>query len=145
MMVLLLLSCGQNGPSSDVIIDSNPYLIGKWTGVGGFMDMKFAKKMGEVAISIEIAEDHKISCTIGEAQISNMKIGEANYGFYIKGILNSKVKAAVDFDKDHLIILLVLPKENRENAIGSSANFHLKSNYIFDFGMRVGGVELVKE
>jgi hypothetical protein len=145
MMVLLLLSCGQNGPSSDEIIDSNPYLIGNWTGVGGFMDMKFAKSMGDVPFNILITKDHEITGTIGEAQINNMKISVASYGFGIKGILNSTIKEGVDFDKDHIIILLVLPEDNRQNVSSSSANFHLKTNYIFDFSMRVGGVQLVKE
>ena len=78
-------------------------------------------------------------------QINNMMISEANYGFEIKGILNSTIKESVDFDKGHVIILLVLPENNRKNTSHSMANFHLKSNYVFDFGMRVGGVELVKK
>ena len=52
---------------------------------------------------------------------------------------NAKVK------KDHFIMLLVLPEKDPKNANSSEANFHLKSNYTFDFDMRVGGVNLIKK
>jgi len=42
------------------------------------------------------------------------------------------------------LILFVVPEENREDMTTADANFHVKSNYTFDFGMRVGGVMLTK-
>jgi len=47
--------------------------------------------------------------------------------------------------KDHLIILLVTPLKDKDGALVSDANFHLKSNYVWDFTMRVGGVMLKKQ
>ena len=57
----------------------------------------------------------------------------------------SKIKKRGSEEKDHLIILLVTPEERKGGVVVSNANFHLKSNYLFDFGMRVGGVTLVRQ
>ena len=73
--------------------------------------------------------------------MTNTSIDKADYGFEIRGTLDSKVKSDYGLDKDKVIVLLVLPIENRANIDSSEANFHLKSNFVFDFGMRVGSVQ----
>ena len=142
--VALIMSCSSSKTDQEKLISENNYLIGKWTGDGHFMNVNFAGEIGEVGIEFEIKNNFQISGKIGEAMLTNMSIEEAKYGFAIKGQLNSKIKKDNEFDKDHLIILLVLAKENRAEVNASKANFHLKDSYSFDLGMRVGGVELVK-
>ena len=146
-VLTLLISCAGRNTDNEKLIASNPYLIGKWTGKGKFLDRNTRKKFGKVKIEVEIKEDNTILGKIGDAQIINTSIAKARYGFEIKGKLDSKLKNDISFKrkKDHLIILLVLPKKNRKNVTTSDANFHLKSNYIFDLYMEVGGVDLVKE
>jgi hypothetical protein len=143
-ILILAISCDQK-PDNGNLVASNPFLIGIWAGEGRFLDIDLNNEVGVVKIEIEIKEDNTILGKIGEAQIINTSIIEAKYGFEIKGELDSKLKKGSDLDKDHLIILLVLPEENRVDVATSDANFHLKSNYIFDFSMRVGGVILKKE
>jgi len=143
-ILILAISCNQK-PDNKNLVASNPFLIGKWTGEGRFLDIDLNDEIGLVKIEIEIKEDNTILGKIGEAHLINTSIIEAKYGFEIKVELNSKLKKGSDLDKDHLIILLVLPEENRVDVATSDANFHLKSNYTFDFSMRVGGVILTKE
>ena len=144
-ILTLVISCVGQNTDKENLVASNPYLIGKWTGEGKFLNVDLDKEIGIVMIEIEIKEDNTILGKIGEAQLINTSIAEAKYGFEIKGKLDSKLKNDSDLDKDHLIILLVLPEENREDVTTSDANFHLKSNYTFDFSMQVGGVILAKE
>jgi len=144
-ILILLISCSLQHENNENLVRSNSYLIGKWTGEGKFLDVNFDKEFGKVMIEIEIREDNTIIGKIGEAQINSTSIVEAKYGFEIRGILNSKLKNDKDFNKNRLVILLVLPDENREDVTRSDANFHLKSNFIFDINMRVGGVILTKE
>jgi len=144
-ILTLLISCTGQNTMNENIIASNPYLIGKWTGEGRFLDQNLDKEIGAVKIEIEIKADNTILGKIGEANLINTSIEEEDFGFSILGILDSKLKDDSDLKKDHLIILLVLPEKNREDVITSDANFHLKSNYTFDFNMRVGGVILTKE
>lgn len=144
-ILTLAISCNSQNTDNGNLVASNPYLIGKWTGEGKFLDVDLNSEVGLVKIEIEIKEDNTILGKIGEAQLINTSITEAKYGFEIKGKLDTKLKKGSDLDKDHLIILLVFPEENREDKTSSDANFHLKSNYTFDFSMRVGGVILTKE
>ena len=143
--IVFLISCGHDKSSPKEILDSHPYLIGEWSGVGGFMHVDFAKSMGEVPVEIILAADYKISAKIGEAHLTKIEIAKANYGIVLRGVLDAKIKETIDFDKDHVIFLLVLQNENPQNLEVIDANFHVKSNYIFDFDMRVGGVMLRKQ
>ena len=143
-ILILAISCNQK-PNNENLVASNSFLIGKWTGDGKLFDVDINKEVGLIKIEIEIKEDNTIHGKIGEAQLINTSITEAKYGFGIKGELDSKLKTGVDLNKDHLIILFVVPEENRQDVTKSEANFHLKSNYTFDFSMRVGGVILTKE
>ena len=144
-ILTLLISCVGKNTDNEILVASNPYLIGKWTGDGNFLDVDLDKEIGKIRVEIEIKEDNKILAKIGKAQLINTSIAESKYGFEIKGKLDSNLKDECDLDKDHLIILLVLPKQNKGDVLTSDANFHLKSNYTFDFSMRVGGVILTKE
>ena len=124
---------------------SHPYLLGKWEGQGRFLDVDLHNEVGLVELSIDIQERDVIVGSLGEATLTNTAIKHAKYGFEIKGILDGKVKNDMSLSKDHLIVLLVLPEGDRQNVNSSEANFHLKGNYTFDLGMRVGGVTLAKE
>jgi len=141
----IAVSCGQHQADSKNIIQSNPYLIGNWKGEGRFLDDDLFKEIGNILIEVEITSDFKILARIGEATLINTSICEANCGFEIQGKLDGKVSNSTELEeKDCVVILLVLPEENRENATTSNANFHLKSNFTFDFTMRVGGMVLKK-
>ena len=143
--ICLTTSCQPNNEKTDFIVENYPYLLGKWSGEGRFLDVDLHEKVGSVNLTVEIKEKDIITGSLGEANLKNTTINNAKYGFEIRGILDNKVESKMTLSKDHLIILFVLPKENRENVKLSDANFHLKTNYIFDFGMRVGGVILNKE
>lgn len=140
----LLLGC--SGPSQNKnIVESNPFLVGKWSGEGSFMDVKLDIDIGKIWIEFEIFDDNSVLGKIGDAKIINTKLYEADYGFEISGELSTKVKKGNDLDKDHIFILIVIRDNNVGDIKTSEANFHLKGNSIFDFDMKVGGVRLVKE
>jgi hypothetical protein len=138
---------GQKSDDENVVA-SNPFLIGKWTGEGGFLDVDLNKEVGKVILEIEINKDNSVSGKIGDARLTKTSIEKADYGFEIKGVLDSsldsRIKKNKDVKKNHLIILLVTPFKNSKDEMVSDANFHLKTNYTFDFSMRVGGVLLTK-
>ncbi|WP_242202576.1 hypothetical protein [Aestuariivivens insulae] len=144
LVMLLSVSCIEPKTDNKSVISSNPYLIGNWSGEGRFLNIDFNKEMGGIPINIEIKDNYEIYGTIGDAELINVSMAKAKYGFEIKGKLSTRIKEQTKMDKDHFILLLVLPEEDREKATVSDANFHLKSNYIFDLAMRVGGVSLMK-
>lgn len=144
LVIVLSLSCAEPKADNKSVVSSNPYLIGTWSGEGKFLNIDFNKEIGVIPIQMEIKDNYEISGTIGDSELVNTSIAEVSYGFEIRGELSSKIKATSKITKDHLIILLVLPEEGREKVQMSTANFHLKSNYTFNFDMRVGGVNLMK-
>lgn len=144
LVFILSVSCQETKTDNESVISSNPYLVGNWSGEGIFFNKDFNKEIGKVLIDIKIKDNYELSGIIADAELIKMTIAKVSYGFEIKGRLNSKIKKNSKMSKDYLIILLVLPKEDRGKATVSDANFHLKSNYALDLDMRVGGVSLKK-
>ena len=145
LLALLITSCNWISSENENIVAENPYLVGTWEGQGRLMDVAVTDKVGDIDIKIVIESDQKISLTVGDVIAENVKIENANYGFDIFGELNEEISKTNPLDKSHIIILLVLPKEDRDKTDLSLGNFHLKTNYFWDFSMRVGGVALQKD
>ena len=145
-LLILSISIACSSPNkNESLVETNPFLIGKWSGEGGFLDTDLNQEIGNVWIEFEIFDDNSVTGMIGDALIVETKLYAANYGFEISGKLDSKIKDGHELDKDHIYILLVIPENHDRNISSSDANFHLKSNSIFDFDMKVGGVILARE
>ena len=145
LLALLITSCNWISSENENIVAENPYLVGTWEGRGRLMDVDVTDKVGDIDIKIVIESDQNISLSVAGVIAENVKIEKATYGFDIFGELNEEISKTTPLDKSHIIILLVLPKEDRDKTDLSLGNFHLKTNYFFDFSMRVGGVALQKK
>ena len=140
---ILFVSCSQLEISTPDVIKENDYLLGEWKGTGLFLDQDFNSTMGEIPFIISITPDN-IAAQIGEANLVNTSIIPAEYGFELRGEIDTPLNNHQNIKKNKVIILLVLPEENRSSISDIDANFHLKNNYTFDFSMKVGGVTLMK-
>ena len=127
------------------IAKENQFLVDTWTGKGRFHSSSLHKTTGNINFDIEIEKDGKLDVKIGDANLIDPKIRKANYGFEIKGKLDKRIHPGIDLDKQKLIILLVMPENPQSGLQTIKGNFHLKSNYFFDFSMRVGGMTLERE
>lgn len=140
-----LMVGGAGAAEKEGVISTHPELIGKWAGEGQFLDVALDKELGKVALEVEIGKDGTLTGKIGDAKLAKTSIAKARYGFEIHAILDARVKKDKSEKRDHLIILLVTPVKDKDGALVSDANFHLKSNFTFDLTMRVGGVMLKKQ
>ena len=145
LLASLLLPCPGQAADKASLAAANPFLIGKWTGEGRFLDIAINKEIGTVPLEVEIKNDNTVSGRISDAKLTKTSIEKPRYGFEIHGVLDSKIKKDKAEKKDHLIILLVAPVKDKEGVLVSEANFHLKSNYTLDLNMHVGGVMLKKQ
>ena len=145
LLTILVLFCTGQAAEKESLVAANPVLIGKWTGQGRFLDVALDKDLGKVPIEVEINKDNTVTGRIGDAKLTQTSIKKARYGFEIHGILDSKINKNKSEKKDHLIILLVTPVKDKDGALVSDANFHLKSNFTLDLNMHVGGVMLKKQ
>ncbi len=143
MLMGILLGCTPKKTSNQSVINTHPYLIGKWTGSGHFLDQDFDIEMGKIPFTIHIAEKG-IQVKVGSTQIQSPQLSPTNYGFEIRGELMGAINPTQTVEKNKMVILLVLPKTNRKLAQTWESNFHLKENFNFDFTMKVGWAKLSK-
>ena len=144
MICTLLVNCSSPTQNENLVVE-NPFLIGKWSGEGTFMDTYLRDEIGKVWVEFEIFEDNSVIGRIGDASFVETSIYDADFGFELGGKLDDKVDKNHDLDKEYFFILLVIPENSTGDISHSEANFHLKSNPIFDFDIKVGGVNLVRE
>lgn len=145
LIAAILVSCNTQKVETENVVSNNKFLIGTWTGSGKFLDVKVNEEIGLVPMEIQINSDESLSGKIGEANLHDLSISKADYGFEIKGTLDKDVKAGKESKRRSLIILFITPDKSDTDIRYSPANFHLKTNFTFDGNMRVGGVNLSKK
>ena len=112
-------------------------LEGTWKGSGRFLDIKWDKAIGRLPIEIWFGPDGIVTGSIGGAILTETKLGAwKEDGFEIRAILEGSLKEGISYKKDHFIIFGQIADSEMD------LNYHLKSNFIFDFSMNVCGVNL---
>lgn len=144
LSVCFLMACNTKKVESENIISNNKFLVGTWTGEGEFLDTDIKDKAGKISFEINISNDQSITGKAGDAIINDLSISKTDYGFEIKGILDSEMNDDIPLERKHLIILLITPKNTDSTLKACDANFHVKSNFNFDVKMRVGGMTMRK-
>jgi hypothetical protein len=145
LIFILLVSCGSQTGNVGYSEPNPVFPAGKWIGEGHFLNRELDKNFGSVPFELNIGADHSVTGTAGDAALTRCSIEKSKYGFELRAILNGKLKQDKALSYDHLIVLLVIPDDSTERMHAIDAGFHLKRNYFFDPGMRVGGVMLKKQ
>ncbi|MBT3254634.1 MAG: hypothetical protein HN995_11925 [Candidatus Marinimicrobia bacterium] len=139
MTILFLSLCTQViGQGDSTGMDQ---FIGDWYGEGHFYNVNFSNEVGMVRFTLRVTTEMEISGSIGDAELTDaeIEVDDWNDGFMIKGTVVGQIFPHNDFQKKRIIIML-----NEVQDGVSIGDFHLKSNFIFDFNMRPGGITLHK-
>ncbi|MCB0481622.1 MAG: hypothetical protein KDC83_09325 [Flavobacteriales bacterium] len=142
-LLLSLVSCKKEINNTD-LVHSNTYLIGTWSGTGALLKVDLNEEIGELELSVTIDSVGNISGKIGDAQFTGAELIKKDFGFVVQAPLIGKIKNNHPFEKAYINVLFELPEFNRDGITLTEGNFHLKSNLIFDFNMKVGGIILHK-
>jgi hypothetical protein len=134
MTLCLLTACVQ-----EEFTGSCPELYGSWEGSGRLYNVKTNDLIGRIPFSIAVHPDNSVSGDLGDSQLMDARIEEWRYGYRAKGTLKGEVKNGVKLDKNCLFILLSSIDEEKIDG-----DFHIKSNFVFDFSMEVGGFTLTR-
>ena len=134
MTLCLLTACVQ-----EEFTGSCPELYGSWEGSGKLFNVKTNDLIGQIPFSIAVHPDNSVSGDLGDAQLMDAHIEEWRNGYRVKGTLKGDVKSEVKLDKNCLFILLFNVDEEKIDG-----DFHIKSNFFFDFSMEVGGFTLTR-
>jgi len=137
-VLLNLNSCLQDTPKETKIV-LDPVLTGYWTGEAQFINVDLNAELGKVPIKISISEENTIRGSFGEAKLSNGTMTLEDGRFDLVAHLDGMINSEFGLYKRFVVIFGTIPVGNDINA-----EFHLKSNLFFDFSMRQGGVDLVK-
>ena len=112
-------------------------LQGTWEGSGRFLDIKWAKEIGFLPIQINFAADGTVTGSVGDATLIETELRNwKDDGFEVRALIDGNIKEGKIYRKNHFIIFGHIQQNEME------LNYHLKSNFIFDFTMHVCGVRL---
>lgn len=138
LTIPLFVGCVHLRQSDDV----DPIVQGAWMGEGHFFDRDLNQEYGNFAVTLEIHPDNSVSGTVGGASLVGGVVKSRPNDFLIEAELTGQVFDAgtlPGLKKDNVVFIL-----NPPGAEGTEGNIHLKTNPLFDFSMRVGGLDLQK-
>ncbi len=117
-------------------------LVGAWKGESTFLDRDLAAEYGAFPVAVEIAADGSATGSIGSARLAEALVREREGEFVVEGRLDGDVFPTGSLPaqgKSLFVMILGAPVDAH-----ASGNLHLKSNGVFDFTLRVCGLELAK-
>ena len=114
-------------------------LSGRWSGTGTFFKADLAEKLGPIPITLEFKSGELIAGTVGEARLGRVRATSARRLIQVSTRLTGRVSPAPELDKDYFVLLIIGVSDS-----SLKAEFHLKSNGIFDPRVREGRVTLTR-
>jgi len=115
-------------------------LTGRWSGTGAFFKADLAEKLGPIPITLEFKSGELIAGTVGDARLGRVRATSARRLIQISTKLTGRVSPAPELDKDYFVLLITAVSDS-----SLKAEFHLKSNGIFDARVREGRVTLTRD
>lgn len=133
MMALLIAGAAQAQP-----VDPTQ-LVGRWAGAGRLFDVKVQAEHGPMPLRLQIAPDLTLTGTVGGVAIRPSQGKPVNERIDFHAHLDGPVRPEGALKKDHLVLLVT-----QADGQAMQADFHLKTNFSWDFSMRVGHLVATK-
>lgn len=119
-------------------VDSEIY--GSWAGHSQFLDVALHQEYGTFPVVVEVRSDNTVTGTVGVASITDAKVVQRSNDYLIRGRLKGSVFKQGSLPREHKDCVIMLIE--LENGNFKDGNLHLKTNFTFDFSMRVCGLTL---
>lgn len=115
-------------------------LPGHWTGMGRFHNVRFQTQFGSLPFDLRIGPDLTLTGTVGGARIQPSRVvtRKDRQDFYAE--LEGEIRPGKAFRKRRLVLLVTHVEGNR-----LVADFHLKTNFVWDWTMRQGTLEAARK
>ena len=114
-------------------------LVGRWSGSGSFSSGDLQKKVGSLPFVAEFTPDRSGTGRVGQATLQDVRMTPTRDQIEVRATLVGSVGADPALAKNRLVLLVTRLDESTLQA-----EFHLKSNFTFDPGMREGRVVLTR-
>ena len=131
-IVLALATATANGQTLDA-----SRLTGRWAGEGVFFKSALAEQLGPLPIRLEFSEGRLVSGEVGRAQAGPAKVSSGRRMLQLTSKLKGRIGPAPALDKDTFVLLITALTDST-----ATAEFHLKTNALFDSRVREGRLSL---
>jgi len=116
-------------------------LVGHWAGSGTFFNRDLHAKVGPVPFVAEFTTEGAGTGSVGQAMLQDARVVRATRDYVeVRAKLSGFIGQDPALAKDRLILVIT-----KLDATTIQAEFHLKSNFIFDPRMGEGRVTLTRE
>ena len=114
-------------------------VIGRWSGSGSLFDTTLAKRVGPIPIALTMESDQSGAGQLGNASLTVTRFTAGRGLIEVRADLSGAPAADRALAKRRLVLLVTSATDSTLHA-----EFHLKSNFIFDPTMREGRVLLTR-
>ncbi|HEX6048702.1 MAG TPA: hypothetical protein VFZ21_05530 [Gemmatimonadaceae bacterium] len=114
-------------------------LFGRWSGTGTFFSADLRKKVDSIPFELEIDPDRAGKGRVGEVLLSDVLVKPNRNYLEVRGRLARPISSDPALDKDRLVLVITELGDSTMNA-----EFHLKTNFVYDLTMREGRVALTR-
>ena len=115
-------------------------LTGSWVGTGTFFDRALQERAGPIPISLVVDSRRSGMGRVGGATLDGIEVRERADHLEIAAKLTGDIGVAELESKEYLVFVVTAVNDSTARA-----EFHLKSNRVFDFRMREGQVTLKRQ
>ena len=114
-------------------------LVGRWWGSGTFFNADLQKTVDSLPFMLEIEPHRAGSGQVGAASLQDVRVKPTRDYIEVSAKLSRPVAADPALAKDRLVLVVTALNDST-----AEAEFHLKSNFIYDLKMREGRVVLTR-
>ena len=114
-------------------------LVGRWSGTGTFFSADLRKKVDSIPFELEIDSDRSGKGRVGEVALRDVLVKPSRNYVEIRGRLARPISSDPALAKDRVVFVITALGDSTMNA-----EFHLKTNVVYDLTMREGRVMLTR-
>ena len=114
-------------------------VVGRWSGNGSFFDADLQRKIGSIPFVIELSTERSGTGRVGQATLSDVRVKPKRREIELRAKLASPVASDPAVAKERLVLIITAVSDSTIEA-----EFHLKSNFVYDPRLRQGRVTLAR-
>ena len=114
-------------------------LVGRWSGTGTFFNAKLQEKVGSLPFVLQVEPGRSGTGSVGEAALQDVRVIPTRHYIEVRAKLARPVASDPSVAKDRLVLVVTTLTDSTVEA-----EFHLKTNFVYDLRMREGRVVLTR-
>ena len=114
-------------------------LVGRWSGTGTFFSTELRQKVDSVPFVLHIEPDRSGTGRVAGVALQDVQMKRTRHHIEVRARLERPIASDPALAKDRLVLVVTALNDST-----AEAEFHLKTNFIYDLKMREGRVTLAR-